>query len=84
MCDSFLFFFFYVYLFLYKINENLTLMIIKLVVFLGFYSWSQASIQKPWDDGLQTLDSYKRRLRAAFEFYSKIGKYFVNIGNRST
>ncbi|XP_066996143.2 uncharacterized protein [Anabrus simplex] len=40
--------------------------------------WGQATLQRPWDDGTNSLENYKRRLRAAFEFYSKIGvKYWT-------
>jgi len=31
------------------------------------------TIQRPWDDGSDSLENAKRRLRAAFEFFQKLG-----------
>lgn len=36
------------------------------------------TIKRPWDDGTDSLDNAKRRLRAAFEFFTKLGiKYWT-------
>jgi xylose isomerase len=36
------------------------------------------TIVRPWDDGSETIENAKRRLRAAFEFFSKLGlKYWT-------
>ena len=34
------------------------------------------TIKRSWDDGSESLDNYKRRLHAAFEFFSKLGAHF--------
>lgn len=31
------------------------------------------TLHRPWDDGTDSLENAKRRLRAAFEFFSKLG-----------
>ncbi|KAG0719415.1 Xylose isomerase [Chionoecetes opilio] len=37
-----------------------------------------ATIKRSWDDGSESLDNAKRRLRAAFEFFTKLGvKYWT-------
>ena len=30
-------------------------------------------MNRPWDDGSNSMENAKRRLRAAFEFYQKLG-----------
>ncbi|RXG52619.1 Xylose isomerase [Armadillidium vulgare] len=40
--------------------------------------FGEATITRPWDDGSQSLSNAKRRIRAAFEFFSKLGvKYWT-------
>jgi len=39
----------------------------------GSDAFGQGTITRSWDDGTESLDNYKRRLSAAFEFYSKLG-----------
>ena len=31
------------------------------------------TIHRPWDDGSDSVENAKRRLRAAFEFFQKLG-----------
>lgn len=31
------------------------------------------TMNRPWDDGSNSMENAKRRLRAAFEFYQKLG-----------
>uniref|UniRef100_A0A1B6E4W0 Xylose isomerase n=1 Tax=Clastoptera arizonana TaxID=38151 RepID=A0A1B6E4W0_9HEMI len=47
-----------------------------------FDSWNQSLLQRPWDDGNHTLETYKRRIRAAFEFYSKLGVKYWCVWDR--
>lgn len=35
--------------------------------------WNEANFPRSWDDGTHTVENYKRRLKAAFEFYVKLG-----------
>ena len=37
---------------------------------------------RPWDDGTESLDNAKRRLRAGFEFFSKLGIKFWAFHDR--
>ncbi|XP_054285896.1 uncharacterized protein LOC129002254 [Macrosteles quadrilineatus] len=46
------------------------------------FSFNESTYSRPWDDGTQTLDCYKRRLRAAFEFYSKLGVKHWTVWDR--
>nr|CAH0112826.1 unnamed protein product [Daphnia galeata] len=44
----------------------------------GTDPFGQATIKRSWDDGTETMDNYKRRLEAAFEFFTKLGiKYWT-------
>lgn len=37
-----------------------------------------ATFTRPWDDGSNSMDNARRRLRAAFEFFTKLGvKYWT-------
>ncbi|XP_075224263.1 xylose isomerase-like [Lycorma delicatula] len=40
------------------------------------------NFSRSWDEGTISLESYKRRLRAAFEFYSKIGVKYWTVYDR--
>jgi xylose isomerase len=42
----------------------------------GTDPFGQATIKRSWDDGTETMDNYKRRLEAAFEFFTKLGNDF--------
>lgn len=51
---------------------------------LTFYSYEGAdpfgfpTLFRPWDDGSDSMANAKRRLRAAFEFFTKLGvKYYT-------
>ncbi|KAL7636145.1 UNVERIFIED_CONTAM: hypothetical protein RMT77_012902 [Armadillidium vulgare] len=45
---------------------------------VGLDPFGEATITRPWDDGSQSLSNAKRRIRAAFEFFSKLGvKYWT-------
>ena len=45
---------------------------------VGADPFGSATIRRHWDDNSQSLDNHKRRLRAAFEFMSKLGiKYWT-------
>lgn len=45
---------------------------------VGLDPFGFATIDRPWDDGSNELNNAKRRLRAAFEFFSKLGnKYWT-------
>lgn len=46
--------------------------------------WNEQNFSRSWDDGLQTIDSYKRRLKAAFELYSKLGKNLCFMNREPT
>ncbi|TOF73101.1 xylose isomerase, partial [Vibrio parahaemolyticus] len=41
-----------------------------------------ATIQRPWEDGTDSVDNAKRRLRAAFEFFSKLGNKYWTFHDR--
>jgi len=43
---------------------------------------SEPHFPRSWDDGSQTMDNYKRRLKAAFEFYSKLGVKYWTVWDR--
>lgn len=44
----------------------------------GLDPFGGPTIERPWDDGSDTVENAKRRLRAAFEFMSKLGvKYWT-------
>lgn len=44
----------------------------------GADPFGTATIRRPWDDGTQSMANYKRRMHAAFEFFSKLGvKYWT-------
>ncbi|KAG8227454.1 hypothetical protein J437_LFUL014343 [Ladona fulva] len=51
----------------------------------GADAFGQQTFQRPWDDGTNTMDNFKRRIRAAFEFYTKLvvshHSYFNNLGH---
>lgn len=36
------------------------------------------TLKRPWDDGTESIDNAKRRLRVAFEFFKRLGvKYYT-------
>jgi xylose isomerase len=37
--------------------------------------FGSGTITRPWDDGTETLEAAKQRLRAAFEFFTKLGGF---------
>ena len=41
---------------------------------IGMDPFGAETIKRSWDDGSESLDNYKRRLHASFEFFSKLGK----------
>jgi len=43
---------------------------------IGADPFGQATIKRSWDDGTETMENYKRRLQAAFEFFTKLGNDF--------
>lgn len=40
------------------------------------------TLERPWDDGSNSIDNAKRRLRASFEFFSKLGVKFWTFHDR--
>ncbi|XP_069702097.1 uncharacterized protein [Periplaneta americana] len=46
--------------------------------YMGTDLYGQPTFHRTWDDGSNSIENYKRRLRAAFEFFSKLGnKYWT-------
>jgi len=41
-----------------------------------------ATLNRPWDDGSNTVENAQRRLRAAFEFFTKLGVKFWTFHDR--
>ena len=39
------------------------------------------TLVRPWDDGSDSLENAKRRLRAAFEFFTKLGVSFLGASS---
>ncbi|KAB7497813.1 Xylose isomerase [Armadillidium nasatum] len=50
---------------------------------VGLDPFGEATIIRPWDDGSQSLSNAKRRIRAAFEFFSKLGLYMNGAATNS-
>lgn len=48
----------------------------------GMDPFGAATIQRPWEDGTDSVDNAKRRLRAAFEFFSKLGNKYWTFHDR--
>jgi len=48
----------------------------------GTDPFGSATLQRPWDDGSNTLDNAKRRVDAAFEFIQKLGAPFYCFHDR--
>lgn len=42
-------------------------------MYKGADPFGQATIRRSWDDGSETMENYKRRLEAGFEFFTKLG-----------
>nr|CAD7437724.1 unnamed protein product [Timema bartmani] len=49
--------------------------------YTGSDYYGQPTFQRSWDDGTHTIDNYKRRIRAAFEFYNKLGNKFWTLSD---
>ena len=48
------------------------------ILFTGADPFGFPTISRHWDDGSNSLENAKRRLRAAFEFFEKLGvKYYT-------
>lgn len=45
----------------------------------GMDPFGAGTIKRSWDDGSESLDNYKRRLHAAFEFFTKLGTYSLFV-----
>jgi hypothetical protein len=56
---------------IFVLNNNGAHLISFFVV--GADPFGQATIKRNWDDGTETIENYKRRLEAAFEFFTKLG-----------
>ncbi|XP_037783470.1 xylose isomerase-like [Penaeus monodon] len=48
----------------------------------GSDPFGAGTIRRPWDDGTESLENAKRRLRAAFEFFSKLGNKYWTFHDR--
>jgi xylose isomerase len=48
----------------------------------GTDPFGAATLQRPWDDGSESLDNAKRRVDAAFEFIAKLGAPFYCFHDR--
>ena len=44
-----------------------------MIMFSGADPFGFPTMCRPWDDSSDTLDNAKRRLRAGFEFFQKLG-----------
>ena len=49
---------------------------------LGADPFGYPTLCRPWEDGSGSMDEAKRRLRAAFEFFSKLGVKFWTFHDR--
>lgn len=46
--------------------------------FSGLDPFGTETLVRPWDDGTDSLENAKRRLRVAFEFFTRLGvKYYT-------
>jgi len=43
------------------------------VIYAGADPFGFPTLYRPWDDGSDSMENAKRRLRAGFEFFSKLG-----------
>jgi xylose isomerase len=48
----------------------------------GSDPFGAATLQRPWDDGSNSLENAKRRIRAAFEFMAKLGNPYFAFHDR--
>lgn len=48
----------------------------------GSDPFGSATLQRPWDDGSDSLENAKRRIRVAFEFMSKLGTPYFAFHDR--
>jgi len=49
---------------------------------LGADPFGTGTLKRPWDDGSNSIENAKRRLSAAFEFYSKLGVEYWTFHDR--
>nr|XP_045593897.1 xylose isomerase-like [Procambarus clarkii] len=49
---------------------------------VGMDPFGSATIKRPWEDGTDSLENAKRRLRASFEFFSKLGNKYWTFHDR--
>jgi xylose isomerase len=49
---------------------------------VGSDIFGPGTIQRPWEDGTDSLENAKRRLRVAFEFFSKLGVRYWTFHDR--
>lgn len=49
---------------------------------IGMDPFGAGTIKRTWDDGSESLDNYKRRLHAAFEFFTKLGVKYWSFHDR--
>ena len=52
------------------------ILILLHILYVGMDPFGAGTIKRTWDDGSESLDNYKRRLHAAFEFFTKLGSSF--------
>lgn len=48
----------------------------------GSDPFGAGTIQRPWEDGTDSVENAKRRLRAAFEFFTKLGNKYWTFHDR--
>ncbi len=54
------------------------IIIIIIIITIGADPFGFPTLVRPWDDGSDTIENAERRLRANFEFLSKLGvKYWA-------
>lgn len=49
---------------------------------VGLDPFGGATISRPWEDGTDSVENAKRRLRTAFEFFSKLGNKYWTFHDR--
>ncbi|XP_064102057.1 uncharacterized protein LOC135212497 [Macrobrachium nipponense] len=49
---------------------------------VGSDPFGTATIKRPWENGTDSVDTAKRRMRAAFEFYTKLGVKYWSFHDR--
>lgn len=51
---------------------------------LGADPFGFQTLKRPWDDGSDSMANAKRRMRAAFEFFQKLGIKYWTFHDRYT